>query len=138
MAVLTNQEAAPAAGMIDRAIEALLIPPGATQASSPEETAKATAIARRLLGELQHGRIDRSAFTSNANFYFDRQAIADYQSSLGPLGAIRNLEQRSTNLRGGMRYRGFAIAFANGTRANLSTYWMNDGKIEQFLVEPAN
>jgi hypothetical protein len=54
------------------------------------------------------------------------------------LGAIRSLEQRSTNLRGGMRYRGFAIAFANGTRANLSTYWMNDGKIEQFLVEPAN
>ena len=138
VAVLTNQEAAPAAGMIDRAISALLIPPGATQASTPEATAKATAVARRLLGELQHSRIDRAAFTSNANFYFDKQAIADYQSSLAPLGAIKTFEQRSTNLRGGMRYRGFAIAFANGTHANLSTYWTTDGKIEQFLVEPAN
>ncbi|MGH7669324.1 MAG: serine hydrolase domain-containing protein [Gemmatimonadaceae bacterium] len=138
VAVLTNQEAAPAAGMIDRAIEALLIPAGATQASSPEETAKAEAVAKRALAELQKGTIDRSLFTANCNFYFDAQAIADYKSSLGSLGAIRSLKQQSTNLRGGMRFRSFGVKFANGTGAMLSTYWTTDGKIEQFLVEPAS
>lgn len=138
IAVLTNQEAAPAAGMIARGIAALLIPPGPTQASSPEATAKAEAIAKRALAELQKGTIDRSLFTVNGNFYFDAQAIADYQSSLAPLGAIRSLQQRSTNLRGGMRYRSFAVVFDKGTRVTLSTYWTTDGKIEQFLVEPAS
>ena len=138
VAVLTNQEASPAAGMIGNALVSLLIPAGPSQASSPEATAKAEAIAKRALAALQHGTIDRSLFTANCNFYFDAQAIADYKSSLGPLGAIRSLKQGGTNLRGGMRYRGFAVQFANGTRATLSTYWTDDGKIEQFLVEPAD
>ncbi len=138
VAVLTNQEAAPAAGMIGRAISDLLIPPGPSQASSPEETAKAEALSNRILAGLQQGRIDRALFTANCNFYFDARAIADYESSLGPLGAIRSVKQRSTNLRGGMRYRSFGIEFANGTNATLSTYWTTDGKIEQFLVEPSN
>jgi hypothetical protein len=77
-------------------------------------------------------------FTANANFYFDRAAIADYASSLGPLGAIRSVQQTSTSLRGGMRYRGFAVEFAKGARVSISTYWTSDGKIEQFLVEPAS
>ncbi|HEX8725777.1 MAG TPA: serine hydrolase domain-containing protein [Gemmatimonadaceae bacterium] len=138
VAVLTNQEASPAAGMIGNALVSLLIPSGPSQASSPEETAKAEAIALAELARLQKGTIDRSRFTANCNFYFDAQAIADYKSSLGPLGAIKSLAQRSTNLRGGMRYRGFAVQFANGTRATLSTYWTDDGKIEQFLIEPAD
>jgi D-alanyl-D-alanine carboxypeptidase len=138
IAVLTNQEAAPAAGMIARGIAVLLIPPGPTQESTPEATAKATTVARRALVQLQKGTIDRSLFTANCNFYFDAQAIADYKSSLEPLGTVRDFQQRSTNLRGGMRYRSFAVQFANGTRATLSTYWTDDGKIEQFLVEPAS
>lgn len=138
IAVLTNQEAAPAAGMIARAIATLLVPAGAVVASSPEETAKAQAEARRVLEGLQKGKIDRALFTANANFYFDQTALDDYASSLGRLGAITTFEQQSSSLRGGMRYRGFAIRFADGTKANLSTYWTTDGKIEQFLVEPAN
>jgi len=138
IAVLTNQEAAPAAGMIARAIAMLLVPPGTSIASTPEETAKAEAEARRVLSGLRNGTIDRSLFTANGNFYFDAEALADYKSSLGGLGAIKTFSQSSTSLRGGMRYRGFAIEFANGTKASLSSYWTSDGKIEQFLVEPAN
>jgi len=105
---------------------------------SEDDAASAEALARRVLGDLQRGAIDRSLFTANANFYFDRQAVADFASSLSPLGAIKSLRQTSTLLRGGMRYRGFAVEFAGGTRVNLSTYMMPDGKIEQFLVEPAS
>lgn len=138
VAVLTNQEASPAAGMIGSAIARLLVPPAPSQASTPGETAKAEKLARSTLAMLQKGSIDRARFTANANFYFDRQAIDDYASSLGDLGAIKSLQQTGTNLRGGMRYRGFAVEFANGTKVNVSTYTTSDGKYEQFLVEPGN
>ena len=84
------------------------------------------------------GQIDRALFTANANFYFGQQALDDFRTSLSPLGAIRSLRQASASLRGGFRYRRFAVEFANGTRANLSTYWTMDGTIEQFLLEPAD
>jgi hypothetical protein len=135
IAVLTNQEASPAASAIGRGIAAALLP-GA--APSPEDAAQAEELARRVLTSLQHGRIDRSLFTANANFYFDQQGVDDFAASLGPLGDVKNLHQTGTSLRGGMRYRGFAVEFANGTRVNLSTYWTDDGKIEQFLVEPVS
>jgi D-alanyl-D-alanine carboxypeptidase len=134
--VLTNQEASPAAGRIGRAILALLVPPSAGPGLSPDDVAQAEGWARTVLAGLQHGMIDRSRFTANCNFYFDAQAIADYQTSLGPLGAIESLHETSSFPRGGMRYRGFAVQFANGTRVNLSTFTVPDGKIEQFLVEP--
>ncbi|HET7584058.1 MAG TPA: serine hydrolase domain-containing protein [Gemmatimonadaceae bacterium] len=134
VAVLTNQEASPAAGAIGRSIATLLLSSSTT--ASADDAAPAEALARRVLSELQHGQIDRALFTSNGNFYFDRQAISDFASSLSPLGEIRSLRQTSTNLRGGMRYRAFAVEFANGTRVNLSTYTTPDGKIEQFLVQP--
>jgi CubicO group peptidase (beta-lactamase class C family) len=134
VAVLTNQEASPAASAISRAIGSVLLP---TSPEGSDDTPAAEALARRVLTDLQKGAIDRSLLTSNASFYFDQQGLADFASSLGPLGEIRSLHQTSTSLRGGMRYRGFAVEFANGTHVNLSTYFTNDGKIEQFLVAPA-
>ena len=136
VAVLTNQEASPAASAIARAITGAVLP-GMAPASSDDAPA-AEALARRVLSALQKGTIDRSLFTSNANFYFDEQGLKDLASSLGPLGDITSLRQTATSLRGGMRYRGFAVEFANGTRVNLSTYFTTDGKIEQFLVAPAS
>ncbi|HVX40116.1 MAG TPA: serine hydrolase domain-containing protein [Gemmatimonadaceae bacterium] len=136
VAVLTNQEASPAAGEIGRALSMLLIAPAAAAAPNASETAAAERLARTTLAGLQHGSIDRTHFTANGNFYFDKSALADYASSLGPLGAIKSLHQTSTALRGGMIYRGFAVEFANGTTVNLSTYTVPRGQYEQFLVEP--
>jgi CubicO group peptidase (beta-lactamase class C family) len=134
VAVLTNQEASPAASAIGRAIMAAVLPAPASEAS--DDTAVVEALARRVLSGLQKGSIDRSLFTANANFYFDEQALHDYASSLGPLGEIKMLRQTSTSLRGGMRYRAFAAEFSDGTRVTLSTYWTPAGSIEQFLVAP--
>jgi CubicO group peptidase (beta-lactamase class C family) len=134
VAVLTNQEASSAASSIGRAVTAAVLP----MTPSPDDAAAAEALAKRVLAGLRKGTIDRSLFTSNANFYFDQQGLADFASSLGPLGEIKSLRQTATSLRGGMRYRGFAVEFANGTRVMLSTYWTNDGKIEQFLAEPVS
>jgi D-alanyl-D-alanine carboxypeptidase len=136
VAVLTNQEASPAASAMGRAIAALLIPELAPGPASTDSTAAAEPFARRVLAALQQGRIDRTLFTSNGNFYFDQQAIGDYRMSLEPLGSIRSFKQTATSLRGGMRYRAFAVEFANGSRASISMYTTPDGKIEQFLVSP--
>ena len=136
IAVLTNQEASPAAGAIGRALSLLLIPPTGTPVSA-DVTAHAEQLARTTLAALQKGRIDPTRFTENAKFYFDRTALGDYASSLGKLGAIRSLHQTATYDRGGMTYRGFAVEFANGTKVNLSTFTVPDGRYEQFLVEPA-
>jgi hypothetical protein len=137
VAVLTNQEASGAAGAIGSAIESLLFPSHAKLPPTGDE-AQAEQRARTALALLQQGKIDRTQFTSNANFYFDSSALDDYRSSLAPLGAIRSVEQTGVALRGGMTYRGFAVTFVKGATVTLSTYTVPDGKYEQFLVEPTS
>lgn len=138
IAVLTNQEASSAAGAIARGITGILLPPPPSLTGGPAEVAAAEALATKVLAGLQQGKIDRSLFTANANFYFDAATLHDFQSSLGHLGAIKSLHQTRAALRGGMTYRGYAVEFADGTRVSLSTYTTTDGKLEQFLVDTAD
>ena len=134
--VLTNQEASAAAGAIGRAISTLLLPPPAS-ASSPAETAKAEALATKVLAGLQRGEIDRALFSANGNFYFDQTALGDFATSLGPLGAIKSVRQTGTSLRGGMTFRAFEAEFSSGTKVSISTFTTTDGKLEQFIVDLA-
>ncbi|MBW8868671.1 MAG: serine hydrolase, partial [Acidobacteria bacterium] len=83
IAVLTNQEASPAASGIGRAIAGVLLP---ALAAPGGDAVEAEALATRVLSGLQRGTIDRSLFTANANFYFDPQGISDFAASLAPLG----------------------------------------------------
>jgi hypothetical protein len=132
IAVLTNQEASPAAGAIARAISNLLMAPTLVVT----EAAKAEAQVKLVLGDLQHGKIDRALFTANCNFYFDQVSLDDHAKSLGPLGAVTTVTQTATSLRGGMTFRSFDVAFANGAKVRVTTYTTQDGKIEQFLIAP--
>lgn len=136
VAVLTNQEASSAAGAIGSALESLLLPAPTSAQPPTGDASEAEQLARTTLAALQQGKIDRARFTSNANFYFDNSALADYRSSLAPLGAITSVKQTGVALRGGMTYRGFEVTFANGKTVALSTYTVPGGKYEQFLVEP--
>ncbi len=103
----------------------------------PESSAasKNTDEVRGILAGLTAGTVDRSLFTDNANGYFNEQVVADFKSSLSPLGAVVSLTQRGPDrLRGGMTFRAYTLTYAC-KRLLISTYWMPDGKIEQFLVE---
>ncbi len=128
--VLTNQDASGAAGMIGRQIASLILDGGNNNAGAAKLMRD-----RKIFEELQRGRIDRALFTSNANAYFTEQALADYGSSLGALGAIQQIVQTSEQLRGGMIYRVYRVSFAK-RNVIISIYEMPDGKIEQYLVEP--
>jgi len=131
VAVLTNQDAAGAATNITRAIAPLLL-----VSDDPQTPAKLQQ-ARQIFEALQHGMIDRSLFTDNANFYFSEQALKDFASSLGPLGTPQDFTQTGQSLRGGMKLRVYRIAFPNET-LRAWTYEMPDGKLEQYQVAPGS
>jgi D-alanyl-D-alanine carboxypeptidase len=128
--VLTNQDAAPAAGAIAGQISQILFATEDAQADSR------TAQARAIFEGLQRGTIDRSLFTSNANAYFSQQALADFASTLGPLGAPTGFVQTRKSERGGMVYRSYRVSFPNRT-LRAWTYEMPDGKLEQYQIAPA-
>ncbi len=80
--------------------------------------------------------IDRELFTNNANSYFTEQALSDYGSSLGALGAIQQFVQTAEEGRGGMIFRAYKVSFAK-RNVVVTIYEMPNGKIEQYLVGPA-
>jgi CubicO group peptidase (beta-lactamase class C family) len=125
--VLTNLDASGASGQIAGRIASALF------TVSDSSTQAAVDQARKIYEGLQHGRIDRGLFTSNANAYFSSQAIADFASSLGPLGTPQSFTQTGQTLRGGMVFRRFQIKYAKRTLA-LTEFIMPDGKIEQYQV----
>jgi D-alanyl-D-alanine carboxypeptidase len=137
IAVLTNQDASPAAGGIARALAPLVL--GSSAAPEAASALAAEKQAREIFAGLQQGKIDRSLFTENCNAYFDTQAIGDFQSSLAPLGEPSSFKQTTDELRGGMTFRIFAVEFAKSPqKLRVTTYTMPDGKLEQYLVIPAS
>src|SRR5947207_14566102 len=128
--VLTNQDAAPAASAIANQIAQILF-------TSEDKLAESrTAQAKAIFEGLQKGTIDRSLFTSNANFYFSDQAIKDFQTSLGPLGAPTGFTQTRTAQRGGMTYRSYRVTFPNRV-LRLWPFENTGGKVEQYQGAPA-
>ncbi len=127
VAVLTNQDAVGAASTIARLAVPVVL---GTPPTAPEQ--QAIGIYRGL----QHGGIDRTLLAPNLSDYFTAEAIADFQSSLAPLGDPLTFHQTSEQLRGGMTFRAFQIVYP-GKRLTLTTYTYPDGKLEQYLIAPA-
>ncbi len=128
VAVLTNQDAVGAAATIAR----MAVP---VVAEFPPTDAEKQAIA--IFHDLQQGRIDRSLLAPNLSDYFTAEAIADFRDSLAPLGEPLSFRQSgSDQLRGGMTFRSFLIVYP-GKRLRLTTYTYPAGKLEQYLIAPA-
>jgi len=128
VAVLTNHMAG-GAGDIAQQVASIVSGSGA-----PSEAEKQTLAIYR---GLQKGEIDRGLLAPNLNDYFSEQAVGDFRDSLGPLGEPLTFKQVAEELRGGMTFRAFRIVYP-GKRLNLTTYTYPDGKLEQYLVDPAN
>ena len=127
VAVLTNQDAVGAGSQIAQRIAGIVLKN--PQPASPKETEEA----RQVLVDLQQGRINRSLFTDNANFYFNETCLKDFASSIGSLGPIQDFNETRESLRGGMTQRIFT-AHAGTKTLTVNSYWMPDGKIEQYIV----
>jgi D-alanyl-D-alanine carboxypeptidase len=130
IAVLTNLDATGASEQIAAGIAKTIF------ASTDPATPRTTDQMRKIFDELQKSRIDRTQFTSNANAYFDEQAVKDFASSLGPLGTPQEFVQSAQSLRGGMTLRRYRIKFPTKT-LRLTTFILPDGKIEQYQIAAA-
>lgn len=93
-------------------------------------------LARRVYDGLARGTIDKSLLTPNAEAYFTAQVLADYAASLGPLGAPTEFTGNGSELRGGLRIRGFEIR-AGAVVMDLTMMTRPDGRIEQYIVARA-
>jgi D-alanyl-D-alanine carboxypeptidase len=129
--VLTNQDAASASGAIASGIAPLLF--ATTDPATPAKLEQA----RKIFDGLQHGTVDRSLFTDNANSYFSEAALKDFASGLAPLGTPMSFVQSSQGLRGGMTLRVYIIRFSQKT-LRAWTYEMPDGKLEQYQIAAQN
>ena len=123
--VLTNLDATNAAEKMVTKIADVLFTPAGSQDSLTE--------ARDIFAGLQHGKIDRSRFTSNANAYFSDQALKDFAASLAPLGKPSDFSQVAEELRGGMTLHRYSARFPKKT-LTVKTYITPDGKFEQYIV----
>jgi len=129
--VLTNQDAASASGAIAGGISQILF------ATNDPATPAKLEQAKKIFSDLQQGKIDRSLFTDNANFYFSEAALKDFASALGPLGEPQSFTQVNQGLRGGMTLRVYLIRFPQRA-LRAWTYEMPDGKLEQYQIAPQN
>jgi len=129
--VLTNQDAASAAGPIAGNIAPLLF--ANTDPATPAKLEQA----KKIFADLQQEKIDRSLFTGNANAYFSEQALQDFASGLGPLGTPQSFTQASQSLRGGMTLRVYIVRFPQKV-LRAWTYEMADGKLEQYQIAAQN
>jgi D-alanyl-D-alanine carboxypeptidase len=128
---LTNQDAASASGDIAHGIAPMLF--DKTDPATPEKLERA----KKIFAGLQHGTIDRSLFSDNANAYFSDQALKDFASGLGPLGTPRDFVQVRQGLRGGMTLRMYQVRFEKKT-LRAWTYELPNGKLEQYQVAVQN
>ncbi len=130
VAVLTNQDAVGAASTIARLAGTALLGTASVADADAEKQALA------VFHDLQRGSIDRSLLARNLSDYFSAEALADFRESLGPLGEPIGFSQASKGLRGGMSFRSYNIVYPN-QRLRLTVYAYPDGKLEQYLIAPA-
>lgn len=128
--VMTNLDATNASDQIATKIGNVLF------TTADRENGKALEQTRKIFEGLKHGRIERSLFTTNANFYFTAQALKDFAASLAPLGAWKEFTQQSQSLRGGLTLRRYTVRFPKQT-LRITTFWMPDGTLEQYMVAAA-
>lgn len=133
--VFTNSWSGDAYSRIANGVAEIILPP----APMDETMAAAAARARVVYDQLRSGTLDRSLLTANANYYFTAQALADYRSSLEPLGAPLSFEpDGKPTPRGGFMIQRYVLTVP-GRKLSLSTFYEPGptGRIEQFLIKPA-
>jgi D-alanyl-D-alanine carboxypeptidase len=129
--VLTNEDNGDAADAIASGIAPLLL--GPDDPTGPSKLARA----QMIFEGLQDGTIDRSLFTDDANFYFNDEALKDFSSSLGPLGAPEEFVEIRQELRGGMKLRVYSVKCPKMS-LQVWTYEMPNGKVEEYLAYAQN
>jgi len=128
--VFTNQDAVGTPDTIADAIAKVLF------ADTDPATKTATERARQIFLGLEQGKLDRSQFTDNANFYFSEEALRDLQTSLGKCGEPKEFAPLGPRgERGGMFARSWRVACGE-QKLRVWTFELPNGKLEQYQIAP--
>lgn len=135
LVVLSNGPGPATAAAATQLEKLLLELPKPAAAPTAQDAAADASLARvrTLFAQLQAGHPDRSPMTADLNAYFTDAVVADFAASLAPLGDVAEIQPGSTELRGGMMYRGYRVV-AGGRKLRISTYFTKDGLLDQYLL----
>jgi CubicO group peptidase (beta-lactamase class C family) len=131
--VLTNEVASSAASDIAHQLIPIVLPAASIQTAATAPDTFAPQL-KSILAGLQQGTIDRSLLTPDTVDYFNPDTLADFKSTLAPLGSITGVTRLRTAQRGGMTFGLYKATFSSGQAINVTVYLRPDGKIEQLLV----
>jgi D-alanyl-D-alanine carboxypeptidase len=93
-----------------------------------------TAAVRKLFGELQQNKIDRSQLAEAFNWFLTPKKVTAAAKRLKPFGAPSKVEVLRVSERGGMEVSVTRLTFKSG-RLRALMYRRPDGIIEQFFVD---
>jgi D-alanyl-D-alanine carboxypeptidase len=127
--VLTNGDTGQAAPEITQKMEDLLFVTG-----SPVDAGRRDAD-RQIFTSLRQGRIDRTLFSDNGNYYYTPAAVRDTAHSLSRLGKLKSFELTRVGTRGGMHTRVYDVQLTGKSFTLVVRAWP-DGRIEQFMLFP--
>ena len=133
--VLTNGDFAGVQDQLTATIAEIVLPKSAQ--ANLGEAARVDDVRATLAG-ITSGRFNPALFTGNARFYFSRQTLGDYRTSLRALGPlIKVTPARPPRLRGGFVNRVFELHYGK-RKLVLITYAEPGahGRWEQFMVMP--
>ncbi|WP_419814363.1 serine hydrolase domain-containing protein [Glacieibacterium sp.] len=98
----------------------------------------ATARARAVLDQIRAGKLDRSRFTANGNYYFTATAIGDYRASLVKLAEPLSFTLDKSSIRGGFTAEYYTITYPTAKLKLVLRAEPDGGKIEQFMLFPTS
>ena len=133
--VFTNADFSGATDTLTTGIEKIVLnSPEPNLASESDRLTQVKTVYDAIVG----GKLDRSKFTPNLNYYFSGNAPRDYAASLAPLGQPTITAIRAPRLRGGFVNRNFTLHYPGGKELTLVTYAEPgaNGRWEQFMIMP--
>jgi D-alanyl-D-alanine carboxypeptidase len=128
--LLSNTDFSPI-GALNQQLVQLLLPRGVDVPAIAGATALETA--KRLLADLEQGKVDRSTLGEDFNLFLTADKLAAGRKALNAMGPITNIRVGNLNERGGMEVA--TVLFdVGGTPARALMYRTPDGKVQEFLL----
>jgi hypothetical protein len=105
---------------------------GATPSPDPAMLAQA----KTVFAQLQNGKLDRTALTTEMNAALTDDKLATVKSSIGTLGAPVSFEQEHAGTQTGVRYGVYLVTFSNGAKLDFLIGIDGQGKIAGMRLTP--
>jgi hypothetical protein len=105
-------------------------------AATPSPDPAMLAQAKNVFAQLQNGKLDRTALTTEMSTALTDDKLAAVKSSIGTLGAPVSFEQEHAGTQTGVRYGVYLVTFSNGAKLDFLIGIDGQGKIAGMRLTP--